>query len=49
MSEVSIFTSGAAIPAHISKRELSDTTKALMGGSSDARRISIKEIGRAHV
>lgn len=37
-----IFTTGAAIPAHIAKRELSATTKALMGSSSENRRISIK-------
>jgi len=41
-NEMSLFTTGAAIPAHIAKRELSETTKALMGGSSDARRISVR-------
>jgi hypothetical protein len=41
-NEMSLFTTGAAIPAHFAKRELSETTKALMGGSSDARRISVR-------
>jgi hypothetical protein len=41
-NEMSLFTTGASIPAHIAKRELSETTKALMGGSSDARRISVR-------
>ena len=41
-NEMSLFTSGAAIPAHFAKRELSETTKALMGGASDARRISVR-------
>ena len=43
-NEMSLFTSGAAIPAHIAKRELSETTKALMGGggASESRRISVR-------
>lgn len=41
-NDMSLFTTGAAIPAHFAKRELSATTKALMGGSSDARRISVR-------
>lgn len=31
-NEMSIFKNGAAIPAHYKNVELSDTTKALMGG-----------------
>ena len=41
MSELSIFKNGAAIPAHLRRTELSETTKALMGSTS-SRRISIK-------
>lgn len=41
-NEMSLFTTGAAVPAHFAKRELSETTKALMGGTSDARRISVR-------
>ena len=41
-NEMSLFTTGASIPAHIAKIELSETTNALMGGSSDARRISVR-------
>jgi len=41
-NEMGLFTTGAAVPAHFAKRELSATTKALMGGASDARRISVK-------
>ena len=41
-NEMSLFTSGAAIPAHFAKRELSETTKALMGGASNTRRISVR-------
>ena len=41
-NEMSLFTTGAALPAHFAKRELSETTKALMGGASDARRISVR-------
>jgi hypothetical protein len=40
-NEMSIFKNGAAIPAHYKNVELSDTTKALMGGTSN-RRISVK-------
>lgn len=40
-NEMGLFTSGVAIPAHILKKELSETTKALIG-TSDARRIAIR-------
>jgi hypothetical protein len=40
-NELSIFKNGGAVPAHFRNTELSETTKALMGGTS-ARRISIK-------
>lgn len=41
-NDVSIFKNGGAVPSHFKNRELSDTTKALMGGSSNTRRISLK-------
>ena len=41
-NDVSIFKNGGAVPSHFKNRELSDTTKALMGGSSSTRRISLK-------
>jgi hypothetical protein len=41
-NELSIFSSGVAIPAHLQKKELSETTKALLGGALNNRRISIK-------
>ena len=41
MSNLSIFKNGGGVPAHLQKRELSATTKALMGGF-ESRRISIR-------
>ena len=41
-NEISIFKNGGAIPAHIKNKELSETTKALMGGGTSIRRISLK-------
>jgi len=41
-NEVSIFKNGGAVPAHIKNKELSETTKALMGGGTSVRRISLK-------
>ena len=41
-NDVSIFKNGGAVPSHFKNRELSETTKALMGGSSNVRRISLK-------
>jgi hypothetical protein len=40
-NEISIFKNGGAVPSHFRNAELSETTKALMGGTS-TRRISIK-------
>lgn len=40
-NELSIFKNGGAVPAHFRNVELSETTRALMGGTS-TRRISIK-------
>lgn len=40
-NEMSIFKNGGAVPAHFRNVELSETTRALMGGTS-TRRISIK-------
>lgn len=40
-NELSIFKNGGAVPAHFRNVELSETTKALMGGTS-TRRISVK-------
>lgn len=49
-NDVSIFKNGGAVPSHFKNRELSETTKALMGGSSNTRRISLKgNIFRMHV
>lgn len=41
-NDVSIFKNGGAVPAHFKNRELSETTKALMGGGTSTRRISLK-------
>ena len=41
-NDVSIFKNGGAVPSHFKNRELSDTTKALMGGGTSVRRISLK-------
>jgi len=41
-NDVSIFKNGGAVPSHFKNRELSDTTKALMGGGTSARRISLR-------
>ena len=48
-TEMTLFRdSNAKLPAHLT-RNLDDLTKSLMGGSSVGKRISILEIGRAHV
>lgn len=41
-NDVSIFKNGGAVPSHFKNRELSETTKALMGGGTSTRRISLK-------
>ena len=41
-TEVSLFKSGAALPAHLQGLEMDAATKALAGGASSGRRISIK-------
>lgn len=41
-NEMSIFKNGGAVPAHFKNKELSETTKALMGGGTSVRRISLK-------
>jgi len=41
-NDVSIFKNGGVVPAHIKNKELSETTKALMGGGTTVRRISLK-------
>lgn len=41
-NDVSIFKNGGVVPAHIKNKELSETTKALMGGGTSVRRISLK-------
>ena len=41
MSEMSLFQNGSALPAHLQRGELSETTRALMGGSL-GKRISIE-------
>ena len=40
-NEVSIFKNGGGLPAHLRKKELSEATKALMGGGS-GKRLSIR-------
>ena len=40
MSEVTLFQTGNALPAHLRRGQLSDLTKSLMGGSN-TKRISI--------
>lgn len=40
-NEMSLFSNGAAIPAHLQRREVNEATKALMGGSG-GRRLSIR-------
>ena len=41
MSEMTLFQNGSALPAHLRRSELSETTRALMGGSM-GKRISIE-------
>ena len=41
-TEMSLFKSGAALPAHLQGLEMDAATKALAGGASSGRRISIK-------
>lgn len=40
MSDITLFQSGSALPAHLQRRELSSLTKSLMGGGT-RKRISI--------
>lgn len=42
MSEITLFASGNALPAHLQNLELDATTKALMGSGGNGKRISIK-------
>lgn len=42
MSEITLFASGNALPAHLQNLELDATTKALMGSGGSGKRISIK-------
>jgi hypothetical protein len=41
MSELTLFQSGSALPAHLRRGELSGLTKSLMGGGS-SKRISVE-------
>jgi hypothetical protein len=42
MSEMTLFSKGGNVPAHLRNLELDETTKALMGGSGGGKRISIR-------
>jgi hypothetical protein len=41
-SEITLFSNGNKIPAHLKNREMDDVTKSLLGGGSNSKRISIK-------
>jgi len=41
-SEITLFSNGNKIPAHLKNREMDDVTKSLMGGGSVSKRISIR-------
>lgn len=41
-SEITLFSNGNKIPAHLKNREMDDVTKSLLGGGSSSKRISIK-------
>jgi hypothetical protein len=40
-SEITLFSNGNKIPAHLKNREMDDVTKSLLGGGSNSKRISI--------
>lgn len=42
MSEMTLFDTGAELPSHLANADLDSATKALMGGGSGGKRISIK-------